>query len=152
MVVCPTNCFRIRLTAAATSYPQCCSKKRELFPWDIPEKQEKSWPPLAGAWNYAGEEAKGGDWPPTWPLFRATTTVSVLLTFGGQDQDLRCKQRRRINSKTFRSTSATSVALFKRVAIGVNHHSLHYWLTSSQSPIKGRLALAACFLRRVGYL
>jgi hypothetical protein len=36
--------------------------------------------------------------------------------------------------------------------IGVNHHTLHYWLTSSQSPIKGRLALAACFLRRVGYL
>ena len=90
---------------------------------------------------------KGRGLAPTWPSFRATTTVSVLLTFGGQDQDLRCKQRRRINSKTFRSTSATSVALFKRVAIGVNHHTLHYWLTSSQSPIKGRLALAACFLQ-----
>ena len=36
--------------------------------------------------------------------------------------------------------------------IGVNRHTLHQWLTSSQSPIKGRLALAACFLRRVGYL
>jgi hypothetical protein len=36
--------------------------------------------------------------------------------------------------------------------IGVNHHTLHYWLTSTQSPTKGRLALAACFLRRVGYL
>lgn len=36
--------------------------------------------------------------------------------------------------------------------IGVNHHTLHYWLTSGQSPIKGRLALAAGFLRRVGYL
>ena len=36
--------------------------------------------------------------------------------------------------------------------IGVNHHTLHQWLTSCPSPIKGRLALAACFLRRVGYL
>ena len=36
--------------------------------------------------------------------------------------------------------------------IGVNHHTLHHWLTSYESPIKGRLALAASFLRRVGYL
>lgn len=36
--------------------------------------------------------------------------------------------------------------------IGVNHHTLHHWLTSDESPIKGRVALAACFLRRVGYL
>jgi hypothetical protein len=36
--------------------------------------------------------------------------------------------------------------------IGVNHHILRHWLTSSQSPMKGKLALAACFLRRVGYL
>ena len=33
--------------------------------------------------------------------------------------------------------------------IGVNHHTLHQW---NESPIKGRLALAACSLRRVGYL
>jgi hypothetical protein len=36
--------------------------------------------------------------------------------------------------------------------IGVNHHTLHHWVTSDESPIKGRLALAASFLRRVGYL
>ncbi len=36
--------------------------------------------------------------------------------------------------------------------IGVNYHTVHQWLTSSQSPIKGRLTLAASFLRRVGYL
>jgi transcriptional regulator with XRE-family HTH domain len=36
--------------------------------------------------------------------------------------------------------------------IGVNHHTLHQWLTSNQSPIKGKLALAACFLSRMGYL
>jgi hypothetical protein len=36
--------------------------------------------------------------------------------------------------------------------IGVNHHTLHHWLTSEESPLKGSLALAACFLRRVGYL
>jgi hypothetical protein len=36
--------------------------------------------------------------------------------------------------------------------IGVNHHTLHRWLTERQSPTKSRLALTACFLRRVGYL
>ena len=36
--------------------------------------------------------------------------------------------------------------------IGVNRHTLNRWLTTSQSPTKGGLALAACFLRRVGYL
>ena len=29
--------------------------------------------------------------------------------------------------------------------IGVNHHTLHRWLTERQSPTKGRLALTACF-------
>jgi hypothetical protein len=38
------------------------------------------------------------------------------------------------------------------VEFGVNHHTLSRWLTTSQSPTKGRLALTACFLRRVGYL
>ena len=36
--------------------------------------------------------------------------------------------------------------------IGMNRHPLNRWLTTSQSPTKGRLALAACFLSRVGYL
>jgi hypothetical protein len=36
--------------------------------------------------------------------------------------------------------------------IGVNHHTLHHWLTADESPMKGSLALAACFLRRVGYM
>jgi hypothetical protein len=36
--------------------------------------------------------------------------------------------------------------------IGVNHHTLHRWLTAKQSPRKERLALAACFLMRAGYL
>jgi hypothetical protein len=36
--------------------------------------------------------------------------------------------------------------------IGVNHRTLHHWLKSEESPLKGSLALAACFLRRVGYL
>ena len=36
--------------------------------------------------------------------------------------------------------------------IGINRHTLNRWLTTSQSPTKGRLALTACFLRRVGYL
>jgi hypothetical protein len=36
--------------------------------------------------------------------------------------------------------------------IGVIITPFIQWLTSSESPIKGRLALAACFLRRVGYV
>lgn len=36
--------------------------------------------------------------------------------------------------------------------IGVNHHTVNRWLKDEQSPTKGKLALAASFLRRVGYL
>jgi hypothetical protein len=36
--------------------------------------------------------------------------------------------------------------------IGVNHDTLHRWLTDKQSPMKGMLASTACFLRRVGDL
>jgi len=35
----------------------------KLYSWDIPRKRDKSWPPPAGAGNYAGEEAKNADWP-----------------------------------------------------------------------------------------
>jgi len=36
--------------------------------------------------------------------------------------------------------------------IGVNRHTLARWLSDKQSPEKGKLALAAFFLRRAGYL
>jgi transcriptional regulator with XRE-family HTH domain len=36
--------------------------------------------------------------------------------------------------------------------IGINRHTLHRWLSAKQSPKKGKLALTAFFLRRVGYL
>jgi DNA-binding XRE family transcriptional regulator len=36
--------------------------------------------------------------------------------------------------------------------IGVNHHTVNRWLKDTQCPTKGPLALAASFLRRVGYL
>jgi hypothetical protein len=36
--------------------------------------------------------------------------------------------------------------------IGVNHHTLRRWLSDRQSPKKGRLVLAASFLRHAGYL
>ena len=45
------------------STPEEKSGKIKLYPWDIPQKRDKSWPPPAGAGNYAGEEAKNGDWP-----------------------------------------------------------------------------------------
>ena len=36
--------------------------------------------------------------------------------------------------------------------IGVNRHNLDRWLSDKQSPKKGKLALTAFFLKRVGYL
>jgi transposase-like protein len=36
--------------------------------------------------------------------------------------------------------------------IGINRHTLRRWLSDKQAPKKGKLALTACFLRRVGYL
>jgi hypothetical protein len=36
--------------------------------------------------------------------------------------------------------------------IGVNHHTVNRWLQDAHSPTKGPMALAASFLRRVGYL
>jgi transposase-like protein len=38
--------------------------------------------------------------------------------------------------------------------IGVNHHTLHHWLSDNQSlkKVSGKLALTALFLRRAGYL
>ena len=35
--------------------------KIKLYLWDIPQKREESWPPPAGAGNYAWEEVKIGD-------------------------------------------------------------------------------------------
>jgi formylglycine-generating enzyme required for sulfatase activity len=50
------------------STPEEKDGKIELYPWDIPQKRDKSWPPPAGAGNYAGEEAKDGDWPVGGPV------------------------------------------------------------------------------------
>jgi hypothetical protein len=36
--------------------------------------------------------------------------------------------------------------------MGVNHHTLHRWLSDAPSPMKEGLAQAACFLRRAKYL
>jgi formylglycine-generating enzyme required for sulfatase activity len=48
------------------STPEEKSGKIKLYPWDIPQKRDKSWPPPAGAGNYAGEEAKIGGGPTGW--------------------------------------------------------------------------------------
>jgi formylglycine-generating enzyme required for sulfatase activity len=50
------------------STPEEKNAKIKLYPWDIPRKPDKSWPPPVGAGNYAGEEAKTGDWPSAWPV------------------------------------------------------------------------------------
>ena len=36
--------------------------------------------------------------------------------------------------------------------IGINYHTLRRWLSDTNSPRKGKLALTAQFLRRAGYL
>jgi formylglycine-generating enzyme required for sulfatase activity len=58
----------VGLKNEAGSTPQEKSLKIKLYPWDIPQKRDKSWPPPAGAGNYAGEEAKNGDWPSAEPV------------------------------------------------------------------------------------
>ena len=50
------------------STPEEKDGKIKLYPWDIARKRDKSWPPPAGAGNYAGEEAKIGDWPSGWSV------------------------------------------------------------------------------------
>jgi formylglycine-generating enzyme required for sulfatase activity len=52
------------------SFPEEKDGNIKLYPWDIPKKRDKSWPPPAGAGNYAGEEAKNGDWPSEWPVIK----------------------------------------------------------------------------------
>jgi formylglycine-generating enzyme required for sulfatase activity len=38
----------------------------KLYPWDIPQKRDKSWPPPSGAGNYRGEEWRSGIAPKKW--------------------------------------------------------------------------------------
>jgi formylglycine-generating enzyme required for sulfatase activity len=71
--------------------PEDKDSKIQLYPWDIPQKRDKSWPPPAGAGNYAGEEAKIGDWPSEWPIIegyndgypRTSPVGSFQANFGG---------------------------------------------------------------------
>jgi formylglycine-generating enzyme required for sulfatase activity len=42
--------------------------KIKLYPWDIPQKRDKSWPPPSGAGNYWGEESRLGNEPKEWSL------------------------------------------------------------------------------------
>jgi formylglycine-generating enzyme required for sulfatase activity len=58
----------VGLKNEAGSTPQEKSGNIRLNPWDIPQKRDQNWPPPAGAGNYAGEEAKDGDWPSGWPV------------------------------------------------------------------------------------
>jgi hypothetical protein len=40
------------------STPEKKDGKIKVYPWDIPQKRDKSWPPPKGAGNYCGEESK----------------------------------------------------------------------------------------------
>jgi formylglycine-generating enzyme required for sulfatase activity len=44
------------------------SGKIKLYPWDIPQKRDKSWPPPSGAGNYCGEESRIGNEPKDWSV------------------------------------------------------------------------------------
>jgi formylglycine-generating enzyme required for sulfatase activity len=96
------------------STPEVKSGKFKLYPWDIPKKRDKSWPPPAGAGNYAGEEANNGDWPSdtdvievysdgyprTSPVGSFEANVSGLYDMGGNVwqwcEDLFSLQERRV--------------------------------------------------------
>jgi formylglycine-generating enzyme required for sulfatase activity/WD40 repeat protein len=51
--------------------PQEKNSKLKLYPWDIPQKREKSWPPPSGAGNYPGEESRTGNEPKDWSVIPA---------------------------------------------------------------------------------
>jgi formylglycine-generating enzyme required for sulfatase activity len=48
------------------STPEEKSGRIKLYPWDFPMEHDTSWPPPAGAGNYAGEETKYTVWPSGW--------------------------------------------------------------------------------------
>jgi formylglycine-generating enzyme required for sulfatase activity len=48
--------------------PEEKSGKNQLYPWDIPQKRKKSWPPPPGAGNYCGEESRIGNEPKNWSV------------------------------------------------------------------------------------
>jgi formylglycine-generating enzyme required for sulfatase activity len=50
------------------STPEEKSGKIKLYPWDIPQKRAKSWPPPFGAGNYSGEESRIGNEPKEWSV------------------------------------------------------------------------------------
>ena len=55
--------------------PEEKSRKINLYPWDVPQKRDKSWPPPAGAGNYAGQEGRTGTGRPTGQSLKAITTA-----------------------------------------------------------------------------
>jgi formylglycine-generating enzyme required for sulfatase activity len=50
------------------STPEQKDGKIRLYPWDIPQKRDKSWPPPSGAGNYCGEESRIGKEPKQWSV------------------------------------------------------------------------------------
>jgi formylglycine-generating enzyme required for sulfatase activity len=48
--------------------PKEKSGKIVLYPWDIPQKRDKSWPPPSGAGNYCGGESRIGNEPIDWSV------------------------------------------------------------------------------------
>jgi formylglycine-generating enzyme required for sulfatase activity len=58
----------VGLKNEAGSTPEEKSGKIQLYPWDIPQKRDKSWPPPSGAGNYCGEESRIGNEPKDWSV------------------------------------------------------------------------------------
>jgi formylglycine-generating enzyme required for sulfatase activity len=58
----------VGLKNEAGSTPEEKNGKIALYPWDIPQKRDKSWPPPSGAGNYRGEESRIGNEPKEWSV------------------------------------------------------------------------------------
>jgi formylglycine-generating enzyme required for sulfatase activity len=79
------------------STPEEKSGKIKLYPWDIPQKQDKRWPPPSGTGNYRGVESRIGneqkDWaviegyndgyPRTSPVGSFAANMNGLYDMGG---------------------------------------------------------------------
>jgi hypothetical protein len=65
---------------------------------------------------------------------------------------LGASRKRRYQLRYLEKSGDTEQAIASK--IGVNHHTLHRWLSDNRTPKRGggKLAMTALFLRRAGYL
>ncbi len=79
-----------------------------------------------------------------------TDGLNQIRTDNGANETMSPDELIKVLKQYLRESNQSERTVASR--IGVNHHTLHRWITAKQSPMRGKLALTACFLRRVGYL